>query len=98
MLEVFLSYPEPQQATMLTVLVGVVVWVVRKLFKLELAPGVLTNLVAVVLGVLSGWAANGWEGAVFGALAGLAATGGHQFYKQTVKVVKPVVEDSERMS
>lgn len=84
LLKLFVQMDPAAQVAIMAVIAGGVVAALRA-FGLKCKPGLASVLVAVGVGALTGYAANGWQGALLGALAGLAATGGHQVAKQTSK-------------
>ena len=68
---------------------------VARMLGLENAPGYKSVVASVLLGALTGFAANGWQGAMLGALAGLVATGAHQMPKQFAKRVEDRIDAEE---
>ena len=82
LLEQFAALDAAAQLAIMGVVAYGVVAALRA-FGLKMMPGIVTVLASVFVGAAVGFAGNGWAGAVLGALAGLVATGGHQFGKQT---------------
>jgi len=60
---------------------------------LSTKPGLASVLASVGVAAVTGYAANGWPGALLGVLAGLAATGAHQVGRQTQKVTEDIIEE-----
>jgi len=79
-------------------IIGIVVLGIVKLGRalgLQTAPGIVSVLTAAGVGALTGLVANGWQGALLGLLAGLAATGGHQVVKQMQKFPRDMLSGED---
>lgn len=72
------------RASIMLAVAGILVALLRKL-GLQLAPGVVSVLAAMLLGAAAGALTGGWQGALLGAVAGLGATGAHQLGVQARK-------------
>lgn len=76
---------EPGACASIILTVAVLFVALLRAFGLRLAPGIISVVVAILTGVVLGFAAGGWQGALLGAIAGLGATGGHQVIVQARK-------------
>ncbi len=84
LIALFAALDPATQLAILAVVAGALTKIARAL-GLEDAPGYQSVVASVLFGALTGLAAAGWQGAVLGLLAGLAATGGHQVARQAGK-------------
>ncbi len=104
MQELLTQFTALTQATQLAILLplatagaGGLTWALRKV-GLAQGPGITSNLIAILTGAALGYAgAQSWQGAVIGAMTGLAATGAHQMPKQAAKVRKDLTDIQERL-
>jgi len=69
------------QAAVIAVVSRTLVQVARR-FGLECRPGLESVLASAGVGALAGYATSGWQGAILGAVAGLAGTGLWEAQKQ----------------
>ena len=92
----FLALDPALQMAVLVPVAGGVVWLLRKL-GLQCAPGLASVIAAGLFGAAAGYAAeHTWQGAVMGLIAGLAATGAHQFGRQATKLAEDQIDAKER--
>lgn len=92
--------PTTQLAILLplaTAVAGGVTWVLRRAGLAD-RPGIGSNLVSILIGAALGYVSTrNWQGAVIGALTGLAATGAHQVPKQAAKARADIIDEQERL-
>jgi hypothetical protein len=91
----FAALDEATQLAIMAALAALVVKVLRAC-GLDEAPGYQSILASMFVGVATGFAATGWQGAVLGAFAGLVATGAHQLPKQYAKRIPDMIEAEQR--
>ena len=88
-------FSQMDAAAQLSIMAVIAYGVVAALRALGLStkPGLASVLASVGVAAVTGYAANGWQGALLGVLAGLAATGAHQVGRQTQKVTEDIIEE-----
>jgi hypothetical protein len=96
LLELFIELDAATQLAILALVAGGLTKLAR-MCGLEDAPGYQSVVASVMFGALTGYAANDWQGAVLGALAGLVATGAHQAGRQAGKRTQDLTDIQERL-
>lgn len=91
----FAMLDEATQLAIMAALAALVVKVLRAC-GLDEAPGYQSILASVFVGIATGFAATGWQGAVLGAFAGLVATGAHQLPKQFNKRLSDLADAEQK--
>jgi hypothetical protein len=85
MWEAWQDFDPAAQAAIIAVVARTVVGIARH-FGLDCRPGLESVLASAGVGAVAGYATSGWEGAVLGAVAGLAGTGLWEAQKQSAKL------------
>lgn len=98
MQELLAQFAMLDEATQLAIMAALAALVVKVLRAcgLDEAPGYQSILASVFVGVATGFAATGWQGAVLGAFAGLVATGAHQLPKQLNKRLSDLADAEQK--
>jgi len=94
LLKQFVALDAAMQLAIMAAFAGIVVRGLRAC-GLDQAPGYQSVLASVGVGAATGFATNGWQGLVLGALAGFVATGVHQSSKQWRERVEDGIDEEE---
>lgn len=92
LLVLFVQMDAAAQLSIMAVIAYGVVAALRAV-GLDAKPGLVSVLASVGVAAATGYATNGWQGALLGVLAGLAATGAHQVGRQAQKVTEDIIEE-----